>query len=567
MNIDDFEEEFDHVILSRAEDYFERGFVISLEEDDDGEWTATVEGSLDYSVIVRLEGREITYSECDCPYDGGLCKHEGAVFMSIRERLQTENAETIRNIDKYGAERNIEFRKESVGDLLNTLGEDELRKVLSEVLYSDKCLRDEFLMRYGDKGNMIEYARKLIRTCVHDVKRRGYVGYRDAGRATEGAEEVLNNIDHVLKGGDALTAVMLCITVLDETADLIACCDDPDGHCGTVISKAIDRLGESVSRIAETVDEKEAEMIFDMIRDRAFGPLGDFGDWETDLMFSAIPLCRNKTVRKKMEEYLTLPPKSEEISEFSYLYDKRCKQILQLDMIVALDGEAAADSYIERNLENTVIRSRAIEVALKRKEFEKVIELCEDGENGNGSHRGFVEELKHYRFEAYEGNGDKEKQRELAKEFVLNGDFRYYGKLKMLYPKNDWQKELEDILLKTRCETSHPYHGGESIYVKIVVAEGLNEKLLEYCEENVSAITRYSSVLLPLFPEESDKIFTRHIYRSAKGANGRSQYREVCGIIRQYEKSFSKKAADIKNDLAELYKRRPAFMDELKRIR
>jgi len=568
MNIDDFDEEFDRIILSRAEDYFEGGFVTTLEDDGDGKWTATVEGSRDYTVIVRLECEEITHFECDCPYaDGRLCKHEGAVFLSIRERLRQRNMKNIQNGGKYDVGQNVGFRKENVDDLLSALGEDELRKILHEILHSDGCLRDEFLMRYGNKGSVAEYARKLIRARVHEVKYRGYVGYHDVGRATEGAEEVLNNIDGILEDGDALTAITLCITILEEMTELINCCDDSDGHCSNIISEAVERLGMSVSPFAETASEKEAERIFDMIFDHAAGPLNDFDDWGTDLISCAIPLCRNKTVRKKMETYLTSPPASGNVSDFSYVYDKRYKQSLLLDIIEAFDGEAAADDYITRNLDNPDIRKRAIEVALERKQFKKAIQLCEIGENENKNHSGLAGEFKHYRFKAYVGERDVERQKELAKEFLLNGDFGYYDKLKALYSKDDWLKVLEEVLLKVKHSTHHSYYDGEGIYVKIVIAEGLNERLLEFCEENVSTITRYLSILLPLFPDEADKIFTNHIYRSAKKASSRPQYMDVCRIILLYEKSFSKKATDIKNDLTELYKRRPAFMDELKRIR
>jgi len=236
-------------------------------------------------------------------------------------------------------------------------------------------------------------------------------------------------------------------------------------------------------------------------------------------------------------------------------------------MITAFDGEAAADDYIEKNLDNYNIRERAIEIALDRKQFKKAAELCLDGEKLNEDHLGHLKDLKRYRFMAYEGAENMEKQKELAKEFVLDGDFGYYGKLKELYPKTEWLKEMEDILERTGHGTHYSRYGVESVYVKIIEAEGLNERLLALCKKHVNAITRYSPVLLPLFPDEVEEIFKRHIYGSAEAAGGRDQYREVCRVILQYEKSFAKKATDIKDELAEKYRRRPAFKEELNRIR
>jgi len=38
MNIDNIDEEFDHVMLSRAENHFKRGFVTSLKDDSGGKY-------------------------------------------------------------------------------------------------------------------------------------------------------------------------------------------------------------------------------------------------------------------------------------------------------------------------------------------------------------------------------------------------------------------------------------------------------------------------------------------------------------------------------------------------
>jgi len=489
-----------------------------------------------------------------------MCKHEGAVFLAIRERLGGKNTKNI-------SKTKNDCKKESVEDMIAGLGEEELRNELSKILRIDERLRGEFRLKYGNKENSVECARELIRKSVYRADRRRYVEYQEVS-VTDGADEVLDSIDDILENGDALEAVPLCIVVLEEMADLIQNYDDYTGDCSGAISDAVDRLSEAISQIGGEIDEEEAEKIFGVVHGLATGPSYEgLYDWEADLMYATVPLCRSKRVRKKMEAYLVSPRMSEDDTGFSYDYDRGWKQVLRLDMIIAFDGEAAADDYIERNLDNNDIREKAIEIALERKQFEKVVELCEGGEDLNEDRQGRLIEFKHYRFRAYEGSGNTEKQKELAKEFVLDGDFEYYDKLKGLYSESEWQKELNDILERTKQGTIYSRYGGEGIYVKIIVAEGLNERLLDFCKEHVKAITKYSPILLPLFPDYVEEIFKRHIYGSAEVAGGRDQYREVCRVILQYEKNFDKKATDIKDELAEKYRRRPAFKDELKRIR
>jgi len=89
MNINNFELYMDETILERGRNYRNSGNILSLEYDGE-EWTADVQGSDDYSVIVVLsEDNEILYSECDCPYDWSKhCKHKAAVFYAIRNKIK-----------------------------------------------------------------------------------------------------------------------------------------------------------------------------------------------------------------------------------------------------------------------------------------------------------------------------------------------------------------------------------------------------------------------------------------------------------------------------------------------
>ncbi|MCL2890487.1 MAG: UPF0158 family protein [Methanomassiliicoccaceae archaeon] len=148
MNIDDFEKKFSYIIMSRAADYFDGGRVTSLKEKKRGNWTAVVEGSEDYTVVVRLDGKEIIYSDCNCPYDGDLCKHEGAVFLSIRERLKRRSKKDLSSGENPGVEQDS-IRKKIIDDLIEIMDEDELRKTLTEILQYDKRRRDDFLLKYG----------------------------------------------------------------------------------------------------------------------------------------------------------------------------------------------------------------------------------------------------------------------------------------------------------------------------------------------------------------------------------------------------------------------------------
>ena len=84
--IDSFERYVNSTIIKRATSYYENGNVIDVAETRPGEFEATVEGSEDYTVQLKLEDGKITEYDCDCPYDmGPVCKHIVAVIMHLQE--------------------------------------------------------------------------------------------------------------------------------------------------------------------------------------------------------------------------------------------------------------------------------------------------------------------------------------------------------------------------------------------------------------------------------------------------------------------------------------------------
>ncbi len=94
MNLDNFEEEIDDVILERGWHYYQDGCIKSImNEQDVNTYTAVVAGTQDYTVTVELDGNEIVATDCDCPYDWGpFCKHQVAVFHALRESRGQDDA-------------------------------------------------------------------------------------------------------------------------------------------------------------------------------------------------------------------------------------------------------------------------------------------------------------------------------------------------------------------------------------------------------------------------------------------------------------------------------------------
>lgn len=148
-------------------------------------------------------------------------------------------------------------------------------------------------------------------------------------------------------------------------------------------------------------------------------------------------------------------------------------------------------------------------------------------------------------------------------ELLNQGDFTYYGKLKQLYDMDEWPKISAKILANFEQRQYIP-----DTYLQIVIEEKRYDKLLEYCKRHIHYIESYYQHIITDYYEETKELFRMYIEKMACLASNRLQYRKVCRIIRTYKDNFGKnQAQSLVNELKQENKRRPAFIDELSKIK
>ena len=76
------------VIARRGAEYWKAGLV-ELQESDGTKYIATVHGSRDYTTEAVVNGDDVVSHSCNCPYSGTLCKHEVALLLTIKARLDS----------------------------------------------------------------------------------------------------------------------------------------------------------------------------------------------------------------------------------------------------------------------------------------------------------------------------------------------------------------------------------------------------------------------------------------------------------------------------------------------
>jgi len=191
-----------------------------------------------------------------------------------------------------------------------------------------------------------------------------------------------------------------------------------------------------------------------------------------------------------------------------------------------------------------------------------LIELTLEGEKQDTSLPGLVKKWREYRYQAYQMDNKIEEQRELAVKFILDGIFPYYERLKESYRQQEWPAVYPQIIALIEDRGNNR----QGIYTSILVAEGEKQKLLEHVQSNPDQVVVFYEELLPHYEEEVFRLFVQHIEEMVVNATDRAGYKRVCQVIRRLKKIGGQKpAAVVKEKLLQLYKRRPAFCDELSR--
>lgn len=546
-----FEQSIDNRILKRGLDCFEHGHVVSLETKDNKKYKARVEGSEVYRIEISLDiNDKVVESYCDCPYNlGEFCKHEAAVLFALKnEKTLGEPAVLV------------------VNDLTQILAEqnkDVLVRILLEISDDYPDIEKRLLFKFANNEDEITASKKLIREYINNAKRNGFIDWRHVDSALQGAEMTLKKAHEKIELGDSETAVLLALEVLSPVVKMIQYCDDSNGGVSFIMNRAISSIEQAVTTDLEYLDEKKQKKLFEVILKEALKKQYDgWSDWRFALLNVCTIFSHKKDLRNKLEKQLEMLAQKAGTS-WSEEYEKTQVKLLQYKIIEKCDGASAAEKFIYENIKISEFREKAITWALENGNYEKVLELSISGEEVDKSYRGLVHKWKEYRYQAYEGLGDVENQRKLAYEFLFSNEYSYYAKLKELYKQDEWNEVLGRII-----DTFEKERYRSAVYIEILKEENLTKKIIEYCKKHKSLIMDLYPYLMESHLEEANDLFIKYIELSAEETSDRRGYRNVCKLIKTYKKAFGTiHSHKLIGELKQKYQKRPAFIDELGKIR
>lgn len=540
MQLSDFERKVETKITKRGRQYYEDGYVHHLEQINDNNWQAEVSGTEIYIVDIIMQEDTVTYTDCDCPYEN-LCKHIVAVLYEIKNQLQQQIKQE---------------KRPSLKELLNEQSKERLVELILTVGKKHPSFMKEVELEVTPQENEIVIAERVIRQHLKAGQdRNGFIKWGKTVKALKGIELIQERIDRHIDEGNLNVALDLALLCLQYGLEALECGDDSSGDLSGCVEYSIELIHSVIEGNRWNASQKK--QIFNDVEEMIFSEgLEQWEQWQLDLLVACIPLCDNDPCEQQFNTIIELLGDKHQLTwRADYVTDRIRKIKHSLKSAHMTDDEA--ERYLQQHPAETDLRERLIESAFEKENYEKVLQLVEQGMEKAGI--GHLQ-WKEYAFRAQASFQNKPEMKKLAEELLLIGQREYYGHLKSLYESDEWKEKCEELLDALKMKNSY-------LYGYLIVEEQQIVRILAYCQQHRNAIVDYYQHLTGFYDKEVMELFATLIAEDAQFATNRSQYKAVAQLIAKMKLAgHPERATEIINQLKRQYYRRPAFVEELNKV-
>ncbi|MBI9096430.1 MAG: hypothetical protein JEY71_16325 [Sphaerochaeta sp.] len=172
-------------------------------------------------------------------------------------------------------------------------------------------------------------------------------------------------------------------------------------------------------------------------------------------------------------------------------------------------------------------------------------------------------------FKVYLENGNKEKVRSLAREFLLHDNLAYYPILKKSYEPREWEAVVDGLLddLQTRDGAKHASLNRQNPYPEVLKGEGRHGRLLAYIQKQPSLVQSYQEVLMPYYKDEVFALYRTVILGNGETVANRNEYQALAFRLEELVSLGGEAVAkECVQALAPRYMKRPAMKDEFRKV-
>ena len=579
ITLDNFEHHVPFKIWQRGMDYYDEGGVVYLEEVTPGEWEATVEGSMDYQVELSLNGREVESWSCDCPYDyGDVCKHVVAVVLAVRDKLEKQGKSVSSVKKKVAVVTKAQPREVSLEELMKRAKPEDYQSFVQEKIRLNQELKDELMaylkLRYAipderDYGKEVE---NIFKTSTKSIggRWRRYDNYEvmDWGKAFTKMRRLFEEVTVLMKSGSATPAIDASVKFFqllgihyddslfyDEDFDVYGFCE----LAGDLVLEASRHASVSADRKTQLVEELRKLTAYEVYRDY------EYYDMKELMMQVNVNVLSPDDALKLLDKILEDRASSYDL--YKYVNDK-------IDILRGMNREDEIREVVQKYLYLPEIREREVDRLVDEKQYKEALQMLDQGirlakeEDYVGTELRWIQK----KIGIYEKMDDKSSL--LASNRLMfvrkGGDMDYYHKLKRSVDASEWRLFLNKLIEDTKA--SFPY-GLNQILPDIYVEEKDFEQLYTFIYNanrfnRLELIQKYGLKLPSSYAPSLLAAFSIDIRDYAERNMGRDHYMRIAEML-HFMKRFKGGetiVGDLVKEFRERYKRRPAMMDELRRL-
>ena len=554
MEIKSWKRQFEPHILLRGQDYYESELV-DLKRMTEHSIEAFVEGTDVYSVEIALRDGQVLQMSCDCPYaeDGNNCKHMAAVLFAAEEPEVHAHA-LVECIEERGREER-ESLETALKQAISSLSEEQLHALLLDAAKKHSDVRDRITLI--GKSAVDPSIRERWRADLYEITRRasdrhGFINYAHASDYTL---ELCRYMD------DAILPLLENRLVMDAF-DLVGIVftgameqeiDDSGGELGFVASCCQEYWAELIP--APEADQEKMLAWF-QAQIRRFS-----GSYAEDFLWT--PVFEHFTDAALLPRILAILDREIQSAEpyaLQWLVEQRVALMARMGVSA---GEIEA--YRMQFWAQPFIRRQRLDQLEASKSWAEALSLLDECERLDAKDRFLLAQYSARRIQILKQSGQAQAWLEEMKRYIFSfpqRDLSYITELKNAVPADQWPPLLEKLF---------QHENTRGLRRELQLNEGLLEQMMAEMEASSYAyeLTNYEKALRQAYPERVRDLLLKQLDQQMRQASTRSAYARVAQSMKRlygYPEG-RQKAAELAGAWRRDYPRRPAMLDELKKVK
>lgn len=599
ITLDNFEAIVPFKILMRGQEYYELGAVSDLEEASSGEWTATVDGTRSYTVEISLEGDKVDSWYCDCPYDGGICKHVVATLFAIRDNSEKVSRSVFSKMSVLEDDGDEEMDVEESVDLeriedtvlyspvdvdiqqcLSFIKPQELSRFICEYASTNQefktALLDRFITKKLSKTSQDKDYRKEIQKIFENSfqskKSRYHNRYDDFSRDWETVfsqlDTFLEKADFFLKLeslDDTIAIALQTLRSIGENYDDELLYDD-DISASDYCEQAGDLILKVV-RHPKTTQQQKTGILQELCQIAGISIYHDYDIYDVDDLMMQINLSIQSA-----DKALELIDKLLEERKDSYdLYQLVLRKV---DMLLGQKEQEKADDTIRQYLYLSEIREMEVKKLMEREQYDEAVRLLDEGIelSKKEEYDGTTGKWLKLKLKIFERTNRTSEVIDTCRLLFISGreQLEYYHKLKTLIPKEQWKVFWDEMMKEVPFNGYFSFDG--NVEAEIYVEEKEDERLFHLLSSagfgQLEALMQYAHHLKNSHSEQLIDMYISILIDYAERNIGRKYYEQIARALLCMQELNGGKVAvkQLVEDFRTIYKRRSAMMEELRRF-